>query len=131
MINKSKRVKEDFKLFVKQNKIANLYLVLQDWRPSTGVEYRTFIRNKKLVAVCLYKPEFYSSRTIIPIELITNFINLFLNIPFFNYDNLILDIYIDNERVYFIEINPYEEYVDTFSFTWEEINNTTKLIIRL
>ena len=133
LINKSKRVKEDFLLFSKQNKIDSLYLVFQEWRPSNGVEYRTFIKNKKLIAICLYKPEFYSSKTCIPVELITNFINLFLNIKFIKetYNNLILDIFVDNNRVYFIEINPYEEYVDTFSFSWDEINNTSQLIIKL
>lgn len=133
LINKSKRVKEDFILFMKQNIIDSLYLIFQDWRPSNGIEYRTFIRNKKLIAICLYKPEFYSSKTCIPVELITEFVNLFLNITFIKetYNNLILDIFIENNRVYFIEINPYESYVDPFSFTWNEINNTEKLIIKI
>ena len=135
LIHKSKRVQEDFELFISQSKITNLYLVFQDWRPSNGVEYRLFIRNLKLIGLCLYKPEFYQKNITVPFGLICNFVNSFLSIGFVkkNYSNLILDVYVDktNSNVYFIEINPYEDYVDSFSFTWEELNKTKELIIKL
>ena len=133
LINKSKRVIEDFKLLIKDKQIDHLYLIFQDWRPSTGIEFRTFIRNKKLIGICLYKSELYSTRTTIPVGLISKFINNFLDIPFIKntYDNLIIDIYVDNNRVYFIEINPYEKYVSTFTFEWDELNETDNLIVKI
>ena len=135
LIDKSNRVQEDFELFVTQTKVRSLYLVFQNWRPSTGVEYRLFIRDLKLIGVCLYKPEFYQKNITIPLGLITKFTDSFLSLEFIkkNYNNIILDVFIDSttNRVYFIEINPYENYVDPFSFTWDEINNTKDLIIKL
>ena len=133
LIRKSKRVMEDFKLLVKQNKITELYLVFQEWRESSGVEYRCFIKNKKLIGICIYKPEFYPTDTIIPVELIQNFTNKLIN--YINYDKMILDIFIDKDifinkdKVYFIEINPFEEYVDPFKFSWKLLNNINSLIV--
>lgn len=135
LIFKSKRVQEDFELFVNQTDIQNLYLVFQDWRPSNGVEYRLFIRKLKMIGLCLYKPEFYQKNITIPFGLINRFVESFLSLKFIkkNYTNLILDVFVDktNGNVYFIEINPYEDYVDPFSFTWDELNNTDELIIKL
>lgn len=135
LIFKSKRVQEDFDLFVNQSIVTNLHLVFQDWRPSTGVEYRLFVRELKLIGLCLYKPEFYQKNITIPFGLINNFVNSFLSIRFVkkNYSNLILDVFVDktNSNVYFIEINPYEDYVDPFSFTWDELNKTKELIIKV
>jgi hypothetical protein len=147
LIFKSKRVQEDFELFVNQSneensqieksqiKVPNLYLVFQDWRPSNGVEFRLFIREQKLIGLCLYKPEFYQKNITIPFGSIERFVKSFLSLRFIkkNYSNMILDVFVDksNENVYFIEINPYEDYVDPFSFTWDELNKTKNLIIKL
>lgn len=135
LIFKSKRVQEDFKLFINQTTIKNLYLVFQDWRPSNGVEYRLFIRDLKLIGLCLYKPEFYQKNITIPFGVINNFVKAFLSIRFIkkNYSNMVLDVFVDkcNSNVYFIEINPYEDYVDPFSFDWKELNETNELIIKL
>jgi hypothetical protein len=135
LIKKSERVQEDFDLFVSQSKVKFLHLVFQDWRPSDGVEYRLFIKSNKLIGVCLYKPEFYQKNITIPIGNIINFSNWFLSKKFIkkNYQNMILDIFVDNKtsNIFFIEINPFEDYVDPFSFTWDEINQTTELILKL
>lgn len=135
LIFKSERVQEDFELFISQSVVKYLYLVFQDWRPSTGIEYRLFVRDLKLIGLCLYKPEFYQKNITIPLGLIEKFANSFLSLKFIkkNYQNLILDVFVDKttSNVYFIEINPYEDYVDPFSFSWDELNNTKDLIIKL
>lgn len=127
LIKRSKRVMEDFKLLVKQKQVTELYLVFQEWRESTGVEYRCFIRDKKLIGICIYKPEFYPTDTIIPVGLIQNFTNKLID--YIDYNNMILDIFINNNKVYFIEINPFEEYVDPFKFSWKILKNTNDLIV--
>jgi hypothetical protein len=114
-----------------------LYLVFQEWRPNLGksVEYRCFINNNKLIGICLYKPEYYSSRSIIPVEIIQHFINQMLQLfQKINLDRYILDCFIFNDnpnKVYFIEINPFNEYIDTFSFDYDILNNTEYLLITL
>ena len=131
LILKSERVIEDFKLYLQEEDVDSLYLVFQPWRPNLGIgaEYRCFINNRKLVGVCLYKPEYYSTRHVIPLELIVYFINQLLEI--IDYDRFVVDVFELDSKIYFIEINPFEEFVDTFSFDWEIINNTNTLLITL
>jgi hypothetical protein len=127
----SKRIKEDFKLYLKETDADELYLCFQPWRPSLGIgiEYRCFIKNRKLVGICLYKPEYYSTLSVIPVEEITFFIEQLLERV--SYQKFIVDVFYTDNKVYFIEINPFEKYVDTFSFRWEIINNTDKLLVTL
>jgi len=128
LIKKSKRIKEDIR-----DSTDQLYLVFQPWRPSLGIstEYRCFINNRKLIGVCLYKPEYYSTLSYIPIEIINYFVEqLLIIIPF---ERFVVDVFIipDDNKVYFIEINPFDETTDTFSFDYEEINKATHLLVKL
>lgn len=119
LIKLSKRCREDIELFSKYNGKSKLYFVFQDWNPNLGksIEYRCFIKNNKLIGVCLFKPEFYSTRTIIPIEIIKNFIDKIIEeLHKINLNIYIIDCYINNDdkyKVYLIEINPFDEYSDT------------------
>ena len=114
-----------------------LYLVFQDWRPNLGksTEYRCFINNNKLTGICLYKPEYYSSRSIVPVEIIKHFVEQIIQqFSLKNYERYVLDCFIyndDPEKVYFIELNPFEEYVNSFSFDYDIINNTDTLLVTL
>ena len=96
-----------------------------------STEYRCFINNKKCVGVCLYKPEYYSTLSYVPIEIITYFLDqLLIIIPF---ERFVVDIFIipGDNKVHFIEINPFDETTDTFSFDYEEINKATHLLVKL
>jgi hypothetical protein len=136
LLNNSNRCIEDI-LEYNKDITKKLYLVFQDWRQNLGksTEYRCFINNNKLIGICLYKPEYYSSRSIIPVEIIQHFINQLIHL--FNQINLkkyIIDCFIYNNdplKIYFIEINPFNDYVDTFSFDYDIINNTEYLFITL
>lgn len=136
LLNNSKRCQEDIAEY-NMNPTKKLFFVFAKWRPNLGksVEYRCFINKNKLVGICLYKPEFYSTRSIIPVETLHNFIKQMIKIfMLINLDRYVLDCFIYNDdpsKVYFIEINPFEEYVDTFSFNYEDINNTENLLITL
>jgi hypothetical protein len=136
LLNSSKRCTEDIELYNK-DKTKRLYFVFTDWKPNLGksVEYRCFINKNKLVGICLYKPEYYSTRSIIPVERIQHFINQMIGIFIWaDLDRYVLDCFIyddDPTKVYFIEINPFEEFVDTFSFDYDIINNTETLLITL
>jgi hypothetical protein len=134
LLNNSYRCMEDILEFSKDY-TKKLYLVFQDWRPNLGksTEYRCFINDNKLTGICLYKPEYYSSRSIIPVEIIKHFINQLITL-FNNFNKYIIDCFIyDNNplKIYFIEINPFNEYIDTFSFDYDVINNTKYLLITL
>jgi hypothetical protein len=136
LLNQSKRCQEDIEEYNKDS-TKRLYLCFTDWEPNLGksVEYRCYINNNKLVGISLYKPEYYSTRSIIPVEIINNFINQMIIL--FNKINLtryVLDCFIYNDnpdKVYFIEINPFEDFIDTFSFDYDVINNTKTLLITL
>lgn len=132
LILRSERVKEDLELLVKQDQIKSLHLVFQEWRPSNGIEFRLFIVNKKLIGICVYKPEFYSSKITVPVGIILHwfdqFEKIYNTIPLYT-----VDIYIDKitDQVHFIEINPFNDQVDTFSFTYEELIKTKALLVKI
>lgn len=134
LLNNSERCKEDIELFLIYNGNSKLYLVFQDWNPNLGksIEYRCFINNSKLSGICLFKPEYYSSRTIIPIEILKNFCDKIISN--LNLKKYVIDcfIYDDNKyNVYFIEINPFDKNTDTFSFEYDDIINTDTLLVTL
>jgi hypothetical protein len=136
LLNKSIRCKEDIEEYNKDF-TKKLYLCFANWQPNLGksVEYRCYINNNKLVGISLYKPEYYSTRSIISVEIIKFFINQMISL--FNKINLskyVIDCFIYNDNpfeVYFIELNPFEDFIDTFSFDYDIINNTENLLITL
>jgi hypothetical protein len=136
LLNNSIRCKEDIEDYNKDYS-KKLYLVFAEWKPNLGksVEYRCFINKNKLVGICLYKPEYYSTRSIIPVEIIQNFINQLIDIFIWrDLDRYVLDCFIYNDepqKVYFIELNPFEDFINTFSFDYDVINNTENLLITL
>lgn len=137
LLNNSRRTKEDIYAFSKYNGNTKLYLVFQEWKPNLGisVEYRCYVDKSKLVGISLFKPEYYSTRTIMPVEIIQHFANQI--IPVFNKFNLnryILDLFIYYDKPYevqFMEINPFISEAHTFSFEWDDINNTDTLLVTL
>jgi hypothetical protein len=136
LLNLSKRCQEDIDLYNKYP-TKRLYFVFAKWRPNLGksTEYRCFIKKNKLVGICLYKPEYYSTRSIIPVEVIQHFIKQMIQIfKKINLERYVLDCFIYNDdpsKVFFIELNPFEEYIDTFSFNYDDIDKTENLLITL
>jgi hypothetical protein len=137
LLNNSTRTKEDIIAFSKYNGKTQLYLVFQDWKPNLGisVEYRCYVNKSKLVGISLFKPEYYSTRTVMPVEIIQHFTNQI--IPIFDKINLnryILDLFIYYDKPYevqFMEINPFISESHTFSFEWDDINNSDTLLVTL
>jgi hypothetical protein len=132
LIFRSERVIEDLELLVQQTEIKSLHLVFQQWRPSSGIEFRLFIVNSKLVGICVYKPEFYSSKITVPVGVILywfeQFEKIYNNIPIYT-----VDIYVDKKtnQVFFIEINPFNDQVDTFSFEYKQLLKTKSLLVKI
>lgn len=132
LLNNSERCKEDMNLFSIYNGDSKLYLIFQEWKPNLGksIEYRCFVNNSKLSGICLFKPEYYSSRTIIPVEILKKFCDKI--IENLNLKKYIIDCFIYNDNkynVHFIELNPFDENIDTFSFEYEDIINTDTLLV--
>jgi hypothetical protein len=132
----SKRCQEDITDY-NEDYTKKLYLVFQEWKPNLGqsIEFRLYINKKKLVGINLFKPDFYSTRTIIPVEILLHYskqmIELFNTI---NLDRYILDCYINHDdplKVYFIELNPFIEDANTFSFEYTDIDSAQYLIVTL
>ena len=113
----------------------NVVLIKTGNRNYRSVKCRCRCGNEKLVGICLYKPEYYSSRSIIPVETIQYFVNqMILKLKLKNYVRYVLDCFIYNDdptKVYFIELNPFEEYIDPFSFDYDIINNTRTLLVTI
>lgn len=132
LIFRSKRVMEDLEQFINQDKILELYFVFEPWRPSQGVEYRLFVYRSKLVGICVYKPEFYTSKLTVPVGLLIHWFGQFEK-QYSQTQTYTVDVYVDNldSRVYFIEINPFNTQVDTFAFTYKQLITTKYLLVKI
>jgi hypothetical protein len=132
LIFRSKRVMEDLEQFVGQQVIKELYFVFQPWRPSQGVEFRLFVYKSKLVGICVYKPEFYTSKLTVPVGLLTHWFEQFDAI-YSQTQTYTVDVFVDNldSRVYFIEINPFNKQVDTFAFSYKQLITTKYLLVKV
>lgn len=144
LIFRSKRVLEDLKLFINQDKIDELFFVFQPWRPSRGqrsfaslnleegIEFRLFVYKLKLVGICVYKPEFYTNKLTIPVGLLLDWFQQFEKI-YDQTDIYTVDVYVDNldSKVYFIEINPFNEEIDTFSFSYKQLITSKYLLVKI
>lgn len=130
LINNSKRLKEDIDDFM-NNKFSKLFLVFSKWNPILGyyTEYRTTVVNNKPTSICLFKPEYYSRYTIIPVEIILIF--LYQLIKKINLEQFIADVYVKNNQVFLIEINPLSIESDLFNLDYEDVINSDNLIVTL
>jgi hypothetical protein len=140
LLKKSYRTKDDMKLYLQKyeenNQINNLYLVFEEWKNilGHGKEFRCFIRDYELIGICLFRGEYYSSRTTVPILIIAHFIKqMMLKLKLINMSRCVVDIFIPNNsnKVYFIEINPYDRQTATFNFDYDELEETEDLLITL
>ncbi len=140
LLKKSYRTKDDMKLYLQKyeenNQINNLYLVFEEWKDilGHGKEFRCFIRDYQLIGVCLFRGEYYSSRTTVPILIIAHFIKqMILKLKLIDMSRCVVDIFIPNKsnKVYFIEINPYDRQTATFNFDYDELEETDDLLITL
>lgn len=115
LIQNSNRAIEDLKLYLAEENItnANMSIILQEWRPSTGNEYRLFIKNSILVAMC----PFDNTDILLNKLLVNEFIcSLSNQIKLKNY---VVDVFLGNDnKIYFIEINPYSINTDSLIFSW-------------
>lgn len=125
LLKKSRRVREDLEMYQEDS----VSLIFQDWRPSTGPEYRCFIKDRWLCGICLYKPEYYSPRTSVPVKRIEHFVaQLLERVPL---DRFVVDMFVDQTKVHFIEINPFKPFVDTFSLDYDQLEMTSTLLVTL
>lgn len=140
LLKKSYRTKDDMKLYLEKyeenNKINNLFLVFEEWKDilGHGKEFRCFIRDYELIGICLFRGEYYSSRTTVPILIIAHFIKqMILKLKEINMSRCVVDIFIPHKsnKVYFIEINPYDRQTATFNFNYDELEETDDLLITL
>jgi len=130
LINNSKRLKEDIQDFL-DNKFNKLFLIFSKWNPILGkyTEYRTSVVNNKPTSISLFKPEYYSRYTIIPVEIILVF--LYQLIKKINLENFIADVYIKDNKTYLIEINPLCPDTDLFNLDYDDVINSDNLIVTL
>jgi hypothetical protein len=120
LVRSSIRLREDLQLYVDHAAPSDtMAIILQDWRPSAGLEYRCFVKTRRLIACCLYHgslDELLHDQAAPPTDLLEPFIDgLSTKIDFQDY---VLDVYVHEGRVYFIELNPFSDETDPIRFTW-------------
>ncbi|EEB05346.2 D123 family protein [Schizosaccharomyces japonicus yFS275] len=109
-------------------------LVLKEWFPiHTSHEYRCFVKGRKLVAVSQRDPNYYDFLEKEAPEHLELLIELSEKLHDFPDENFVFDAYIQKDRAFLIDINPYSLTTDGQLFSWSEINklNTDDPVLRL
>ena len=130
-LNASSRTNTDMTEYLSSNSEDKLYLVFTKWNQILGnyTEYRCCIVDKKPIGICLFKPEYYSLYTTVPVEIILVFLyQVIKKVP---YDTYVVDVYVKNNQCYLIEINPLTKETDLFSLDYDDVINSDSLIVTL
>lgn len=126
IIRASKRLKEDLTNYIDYaTDDQSMSIVLQEWKPCKGTEYRCFIKGKRLIAFCLYHG---CQESLDDDDGLRKEIEEFIqNIqPYIQFEDYVLDIDLESrQRIRFIELNPFNDETDPCIFTWEELRNKT------
>ncbi|EPX74915.1 D123 family protein [Schizosaccharomyces octosporus yFS286] len=97
-------------------------LILKEWFPiHPSTEFRCFVKGKKLVAVCQRDDNYYDfleheMKKILPILQ-----DLTFKLSEFPDANFVFDAYVQKNRAWLIDINPFFARTDGLLFSWEEI----------
>lgn len=102
-------------------------LVLRQYIPfNTALEFRVFVRQRKIIAVSQRDPNYYQFLPDLQPELRLQIDGFFADVfapSEFPTDACILDVYIPRslDRVWLVDINPFSRTSDPLCFTWNEL----------
>jgi hypothetical protein len=106
LIYASERLKDDIRTYFDDHTLCPT-LVFQEWRQSTGTEYRSFIKNKTMIGLIAYPvigpvdPDDHRK-----IKYVVEHVAKKLPMA-----NVVIDVYVD-ALVYVIELNPFSDVTD-------------------
>lgn len=128
IIRASKRLRDDLLDFIEHGKSdQTISIVLQEWKPCTGIEYRCFVDENKLIAWCPYFEGLQrcsreaADDVNIELRLRAYIESIQSMIPFESY---VLDVDVnDNNDIRFIELNPFNDETDPIVFSWDSLSN--------
>ncbi len=121
IIKVSERLQDDLNQYINHATPGQtMCIVLQEWRPSQGIEYRCFIKNNHMIACCQYST--YIEKQSIPHDQLQQLVNIVVHcgLPFTDF---VLDAYVHDNKAHFIEFNPFDEDTDPIEFTWIMLRN--------
>lgn len=110
------------------NKVASfdLELILRKWVDvNPSMEFRCFVRDRQLIAISQRDLNFYSFLDDLK-DSFTEKIGLFFDdvlLSKFNSNSFVFDVYIPKpfNRVFLIDINPFQRSTDSLLFSWNEL----------
>lgn len=119
LLRSSERTRDDLRAYFEEHTLCPT-LVFQEWRPSTSVEYRCFVRDRKMIAICGFPLEVHVDPLIKhKIKRAVDSVARRTPMP-----NCVMDVFVDEqtpEYVYVIELNPFSDITDPGSFRWEDL----------
>lgn len=133
LVRCSERLTDDLQQYIEHSTVdQTMCIVLQEWRPSYGEEYRCFVKHGKLIACCRYhaknSEEAKENPVVpfdhsIPTEHIRSFVAILMSKLSGGYNECVADVFVKDDRVFLIELNPFDEDTDPIKFTWAYLNS--------
>lgn len=119
LLHSSERARDDLRAYFEENTLCPTF-VFQEWRPSTSVEYRCFVKDRKMIAICGFPIDVHVDPLIKhKIKRVVEAIAKRTPMP-----SCVMDVFVDDltpENVYVIELNPFSDITDPGPFRWEDL----------
>jgi len=117
----SERMIDDMRYHLeKYQGTQSLCIVLAPWRPRRGIEWRCFYRQDGTFAACSYWCDDATTATI-PTSLVS-FVKKVAGRLSALYDRMVVDVEVDGDNLWLIELNPWSEGTDPILWTWHELD---------
>lgn len=99
----------------------HLCVVLAPWRPRRGTEWRCFYRQDGTFAACSYWRE-STTPVCVPTSLVAFVKDIATRLSSL-YDRMVIDVEVDGDNFWLIELNPWSEGTDPILWTWPELDS--------
>ncbi|WBW71206.1 translation initiation factor eIF2 assembly protein [Schizosaccharomyces osmophilus] len=97
-------------------------LILKEWFPiHPSTEFRCFVKGKNLIAVCQRDDNYYDFLEHEMKEILPVLRDLTSKLSEFPDPNFVFDTYVQQNRAWLIDINPFFARTDGLLFSWEEL----------
>lgn len=101
-------------------------LVLRKWVDiNPAMEFRCFVRDRELVAICQRDLNYYSFLDDLQDEILENIGIFFDDVLMANFDSnsFVFDVYLPKpfNRVFLVDINPFQRSTESLLFSWNEL----------
>ena len=130
LIKNSERIQSDMDLHIEEAELDhNMSLIFMKWQNiPVEKQIRVFVKSRAVIACCPYFGDLISDtqnthiKSVIEKQVYGFIMSMSARLPV-GYQDFVADLYESDDRLYFIELNPFDEITDPIDFSWQQLYN--------